>query len=81
MSLFFSSTLNERLFFHLNILPEDIKSNILSNITHMIVQTYSKNNMKIFSVHGKASKNLILRVTTIYLIRGPQLAIMKFQQG
>jgi hypothetical protein len=71
MSLFFSSTWNERLFFYLNILPKGIRSNILSNITHMIVQTDSKNNMKIFFVHGKASKKLIFKLTTIYRIYGP----------
>jgi hypothetical protein len=48
MSLFFSSTLNEKLFFYLNILSEHIRSNILSNITHMIVQKNSKNNMNFF---------------------------------
>jgi len=47
----------------------------------MIVQINSKNNKKIFFVHGKASKKLILKVTTIYLICEPQQAIMKLQQG
>jgi hypothetical protein len=69
------------LFYLFKYTGEDIRSNILSNITHLTVQTNSKKNMKIFFVHEKASKKLILRVTTIYLICGPQQAIMKFQQG
>ncbi len=46
-------------FFYLNIFSKHIKSNILSNITHMIVQTSFKNNIKYFVVHEKTSKTLI----------------------